>query len=274
MSQVSPSPSDPPSFLTGLVESLGKALPDAIASGVLIVERDRSLGDRLAGRPGTVTGIRLEAAGEALTLRYSSGPRWIPELARVSGGVTISRRSLPLGDWLTTFAGRVAAVAADLAGDAAASARALQDLGIQPAGNDIQVSEVNLIGDLRSLPGRLGGRVPDQAVATVAAIAELLADTLPRVEGGGEAEIIVRRTATIYLPDTIRAYLSLPADWVSRHVFPDGMTPEQSFVAQLSTIEAAASRMHESAVEQDASALLTNGRFLSGRFATSSLDLT
>jgi hypothetical protein len=32
--------------------------------------------------------------------------------------------------------------------------------------------------------------------------------------------------------------------------------------------------MRDSAVEQDASALLVNGRFLSDRFATSSLDLS
>lgn len=266
--------SDPQAFLKGLVDSVRNAVPDAVSADVFSVGTDRSLRDRLAGRPGTINELRLATPfGETLVLHYSPGPRWRAEAERVSGGVTISRRTLSLGEWLTEFAGRIAALAADAAGDAAASSQALQALGIQQAGSDIRVDEANIPGDLQALPARLKGRVPDEAIACVSRIGELLSDTLPRVTGSGEAEIIVRRTATIYLPDTLRAYLSLPADWVAGHVFPDGTTPQQAFVVQLSTIEAAAARMRDSAVEQDASALLANGRFLSGRFTTSGLDL-
>lgn len=274
MTEAARADADPQSFLNGLVESITAALPGAELGGVVTIDRDRSLGDRLAGRAGTVKALRFEASGVALTLQYSAGPRWNAEIARVSGGVIISRRTMPLGEWLSTLAGRIAAAAADAAGDAAASARALQALGIQPAGADIRVGEADITGDLRALPALLEARIPAEAVLAVQRITNLLADTLPRVGGSGEAEHIVRRTATIYLPDTLRAYLSLPAEWVVSHVFPDGSTPVSAFSAQLSTIEAAADRMHDSAVEQDAAALLTNGRFLSGRFATSSLDLS
>lgn len=264
---------DPQSFLTGLVESVNRALPDAAVSGLFTVDRDRSLGDRLAGRPGTITGLRLEAGGEVLSLGYSRGPKWNAEVARVSGGVIISRRSLSLGEWLGAFAGRIAAAAADAAGDAAASARALQALGLEPAGADIRVPESDPLGGLRMLPARLNGRVSDAAIATVERITALLTDTAPRLTGNTEAEFVVDRTATDYLPSTLRAYLSLPADWVRGHVFPDGTTPEQAFFAQLATIEEAARKMRDAAVEQDAAALLTNGRFLSDRFAPASVEL-
>jgi hypothetical protein len=265
--------SDPQSFLTELVESVKRALPAVVAAGVLTVDRSRSLGDRLAGRPGAITQLSLTEATETMSLRFEPGPRWMPEIARVYGGVIISRRTLTLGEWLTTFAGRIAALAADAAGDATAASRALQTLGIQPAGADILVRDANLEGDLQTLSTRVVGRVPTEAASAVARIGELLTDTLPRVIGAGEPEVIVRRTATIYLPDTLRAYLSLPADWAAEHVFPDGKTPAQTLTEQLNALESAAKRMRDSAVEQDASALLVNGRFLSDRFATSRLDL-
>jgi hypothetical protein len=264
---------DPQAFLTGLVESVARALPAALVGRVLTVERSRSLGDRLAGRPGTIVAVRLVSDGESMALGYESGPHWTAEVSRVSGGIIISRRTLALGEWLTVFAGRVAAIAADAAGDSAASSRALQALGLQPAGADIRVGEATLESDLRALGSRVDDRVPIEAAARVRRISELLLDTLPRVAGTGEPDIIVRRTATAYLPDTLRAYLSLPGAWARDHVFPDGSTPAGALVSQLAALEAAASRMHDSAVEQDASALLINGRFLSDRFATSSLDL-
>jgi hypothetical protein len=260
---------DPQAFLTGLVESVARALPAALVGRVLTVERSRSLGDRLAGRPGTIVAVRLVSDGESMALGYESGPHWTAEVSRVSGGIIISRRTLALGAWLSVFAG----IAADAAGDSAASSRALQALGLQPAGADIRVGEATLESDLRALGSRVDDRVPIEAAARVRRISELLLDTLPRVAGTGEPDIIVRRTATAYLPDTLRAYLSLPGAWARDHVFPDGSTPAGALVSQLAALEAAASRMHDSAVEQDASALLINGRFLSDRFATSSLDL-
>jgi hypothetical protein len=115
--------------------------------------------------------------------------------------------------------------------------------------------------------------VPDEAVAQVGRIGDLLIDALPRVAGQGEPEVVVRRTATVYLPDTLRAYLSLPADWAADHVFPDGSTASGALVGQLSELERAARRMRDAAIEQDASALLVNGRFLADRFGASRLDL-
>ncbi|MGZ4651159.1 MAG: hypothetical protein ACXV3A_11565, partial [Kineosporiaceae bacterium] len=56
---------DPLALLDGLAERLPTALPDAVADQVLEVERDRSMADRIAGRPGRVASLRLR------------GPEWV-----------------------------------------------------------------------------------------------------------------------------------------------------------------------------------------------------
>lgn len=268
----SATPDDPQALLESLVQGATRALPAGIAPSVLDVERARSLKDRLSGGAGQISSLKLTSPKDALTLRFE-GKRLVGESAYVSGGVIISRKTLALGDWLTAFAGEIAAIAADAAGDAASAATALQVLGVQPAGSDVTVDEADVATGLQILPSRIEGRVPPAAVEVVARIAALLRDTLPRVAGEGDTEIVVRRTATVYLPDTIRAYVALPADWARSHRFADGSTAADILVAQLSTLEEATAKMRDAAIEQDATALLVNGRFLSDRFATSSLEL-
>ncbi|RKR75148.1 hypothetical protein [Frondihabitans australicus] len=263
---------DPQALLQGLVEGATRALPAGSASSLLQVERARSLRDRLSGGQGRITSLALLGPKDRLTLRLD-GSRLAGETAYVSGGVIISRKQLSLGDWLTAFAGEVAAIAADAAGDAASAARALQVLGVEPAGSDVAVDEVDVDSGLRMLPARLRGRVPTGAAEAVERIAGLLRDTLPRVAGDGDSDVLVRRTATAYLPDTIRAYVALPPDWATTHRFADGTTPADILEAQLATLEEAVVKMRDAAIEQDATALLVNGRFLSDRFATSSLEL-
>jgi len=135
------------------------------------------------------------------------------------------------------------------------------------------VTEATLESDLRSLHARVQGRLPADAAAATQRITALLLETLPRVAGSGEPNVIARRAATVYLPDTLGAYLTLPTDWAHNHVFSDGTTPDVALVAQLAVLETAVTRMHEAALSDDAVALLVNGRFLSDRFSVSSLDL-
>lgn len=274
MTEPAKADADPQGFLGDLIESVARTLPAEVAARVLAVDRTRSLADRIGHRIGAISQVRLIGTNESLTLSYEPGPHWRAEWSHLYRGATVSQHAMTLGEWLTAFAGQVAALAADAAGDSAAGSRALQTLGLEPAGSEIRVSESTLEGDLLVLPARLGSRVPSEAVAGVRRIAELLTDTLPRVAGQGEAEVIVRRTAMVYLPDTLRAYLSLPADWAAEHVFPDGTTPAQALISQLSALEGAAKNMRDAAVDHDASALLINGRFLADRFATSRLDLS
>ncbi len=60
---------DPQALLDGLADRLPAALPPHVADGALDVERDRSMGDRLAGRPGRVALVRVRGPEQILTLR-------------------------------------------------------------------------------------------------------------------------------------------------------------------------------------------------------------
>ncbi|GAA4686794.1 hypothetical protein [Frondihabitans cladoniiphilus] len=259
---------DPQVLLDSLAEGVTRALPASVVREVLDVTRNRSLGDRMAGRPGRAESLRITREGRSMTLSLERGGRLVTEVARVAGGIIISRKTPPLGEWLELFAGEIGAIAADAAGDAATAARALTVLGVRPAGSDLAVDESDIGASILTLPSRLRGRIPDEALTRVERIVALVHETLPRVTGGGEAEVVVERTATAYLPDTLRAYLALPADWATSHVLSNGRTSADTLVAQLDDLETAATRMRDAAVEQDASALLVNGRFLADRFAT------
>ena len=264
-------PATPQSFLAELVDTVRRTLPPDVAARVLLVDRARTFADRLAGRPGVITRVRLVGANETLTLGLKAGPKPAGQWSHVYGGETVARAPMTPDELLTTFAGRAAEIAAEAATDAAAEA-ARQTLGRRASGSQVRVRENALEGDLRTLPARLGKRLPPEAVSQLGRITDLLLDALPRVAGQGESEIILRRTATVYLPDTLQAYLSLPADWAAGHVYPDGSTPTQALITQLGALESAARRMRDAALEHDASALLINGRFLSERFASPRLD--
>lgn len=261
---------DPQSLLDGLAAAARRALPGSVVDTVLTVERRRSLADRMAGRPGSVRSVRLDGVEESLTLRVDEG-RLTTEAARVSGGVIIARRQPTLGAWLGAFAGEVAAIAAETAGDSAAVAASLGRLGVRTA-DPFTVRDGDISGGLAALSAAAAGRVPAEAGELVNRIVGLLTDTLPRVSGG-EPEVVVRRTATVYLPDTLRAFAALPADWAQTHRLADGSTAAEALVRQLTELESAATRMHDAALEEDAAALLVNGRFLEDRFRTSGLDL-
>jgi hypothetical protein len=262
---------DPRTLLDALATAAARALPASVVDTVLTVERHRSLADRMAGRPGTVRSLRLTGVEETLTLAVDDG-RLTTEAARVSGGVTIARRQPPVGQWLALFAGEVAAVAADAAGDAAEVAASLGRLGVRTA-DPFRVQEADVVGGLAALTATAQSRLPKDAAATVGRIAAMLTDALPRVAGSGEPEVVVRRTATSYLPDTLRAFTALPEDWAATHRLANGSTPAEALHAQLAALEAAATRMRDAAVGRDATEVLVNGRFLDDRFRASSLDL-
>lgn len=265
--------SDPEALLRELVDSVMRSLPADVAASALVVERTRSLSDRLAHRPGALTGLRLSGPSESLSVRWEPGPRWTAQIEQLYGTVVLSSRTIPLSRWLTAFAQLVAGLAVHAAVDSADTARALQTLGILPPGSEVHVDDANLARDLLTLAARVGRRVPEEAVSAVERIGALLAETLPRVAGSGEPEVIVRVAATVYLPDTLRAYLALPSEWAAEHVLAGGLTPAEALIAQLEALETAARAMRDDAVEQDAAALLINGRFLADRFARSGREL-
>lgn len=258
---------DPAQFIDRLATALSRALPGEAVT----VERHRSVADRLAGRPGEARSLRVELPSAALSLR-ANGSRLAAVVERVVRGVTIARRDVAVGEFLELLAVGVADVTAAAAGDAAAAARALVALGLSPRADVLRVDEADPVASLRSLPARSADLVPAAALAVVARLSELLADTLTRTAQGSDARLAVERTAVHYLPDTLRAFAVLPREWAASH--DDGRgTAEQLLTDQLTVLLDAVTAMHESAVREDASALVVNGMFLRDRFAVSSLDL-
>jgi hypothetical protein len=104
------------------VRVFSRSFADALPEGVVEVESDRSLADRLAGRPGTPTALRLTFPERRLSLTATRG--WPEaEVQQVVRGVVLSRRQVPVEEWvrvlaaeLTDLAARNASARAALAG--------------------------------------------------------------------------------------------------------------------------------------------------------------
>lgn len=93
-----------------------RSFADALPGSMVDVDYDRSLSDRLAGRPGTPVGVRLSFPDKRLELRATRG--WPDaEVQQVVRGVVLSRRPVPVEEWVRTLA-------AELTGLAARNARA------------------------------------------------------------------------------------------------------------------------------------------------------
>jgi hypothetical protein len=86
-----------------LTTSLAEALPD----GMVTVDRQRSLGDRLAGRPGTVTGVHVAVGDCQLDLVRHRG-RLDARCAQRVRGVVISSKSVTVDEWVRVLAARLA----------------------------------------------------------------------------------------------------------------------------------------------------------------------
>ncbi|WGL50708.1 hypothetical protein P5P86_12115 [Nocardioides sp. BP30] len=94
-------------YATVLTGTLGDALPP----GAVEVDRSRSVGDRLAGRPGTVTRIRAHLDEVTLELEPVRGRAPRARIVTEVGGVVISRRETTVEEWSQTLAAGLAAQA-------------------------------------------------------------------------------------------------------------------------------------------------------------------
>ena len=71
-----------------LTESLGDALPP----GCVVVDRDRTMSDRMRGRPGQVTKVTVRLGEKVLTLAVQPGRPPAAEICREVRGVVLSRQ--------------------------------------------------------------------------------------------------------------------------------------------------------------------------------------
>ncbi|MGH3156919.1 MAG: hypothetical protein ACRDNF_10125 [Streptosporangiaceae bacterium] len=82
-----------------LTNSLGDVLPP----GVVEVDRERSMSDRMRGRPGEVSKITVRLGEQVLTLVNQRG-RLVAEICKEVRGVVLSRRPAPVDEWVAELA--------------------------------------------------------------------------------------------------------------------------------------------------------------------------
>jgi hypothetical protein len=82
-----------------LTDSLGEALPP----GVVDIDRERTMSDRMRGRPGEVSKITVRLGEQVLTLVNQRG-RVVAEICKEVRGVVLSRRPAPVDEWLAELA--------------------------------------------------------------------------------------------------------------------------------------------------------------------------
>jgi hypothetical protein len=91
-----------------LSTTIGELLP----AGMVEVDYERSLGDRMAGRPGKAIAIKLRLGDSTLELVSRHGSL-VGSVAQEVRGVTISNKEVPVAEWVRQLAAYLAAAAAD-----------------------------------------------------------------------------------------------------------------------------------------------------------------
>ena len=82
-----------------LTESLGDSLPP----NCVTVDRDRSVSDRMKGKPGTVTKITVRLGDQVMTLGLKGGAP-VAEICHEVRGVVLSRQPVQVAQWAAELA--------------------------------------------------------------------------------------------------------------------------------------------------------------------------
>jgi hypothetical protein len=89
---------------------LTENLADSLPPGAVTVRRRRSVGDRMAGREGTVTDVDVALGDQRMALRVERD-RVTAEIRKEVRGVVLSRRQVGLDEWIDALARAIAAAA-------------------------------------------------------------------------------------------------------------------------------------------------------------------
>ena len=87
---------------------LTKSLSEALPPDYVTVERERSMSDRMHGRPGEISKVVVRLGDQIMTLAVKKG-RPVAEICREVRGVVLSRESVPLQQWASTLASALVA---------------------------------------------------------------------------------------------------------------------------------------------------------------------
>jgi len=82
---------------------LTKSLSEALPPEYVTVERERSMADRMKGRPGEVSKVEVRLGDQVMSLAVKNG-RPVAEICREVRGVVLSRQPVPLHQWAGALA--------------------------------------------------------------------------------------------------------------------------------------------------------------------------
>jgi len=102
---------------------LSKSLSEALPPEYVTVERERSVSDRMRGRPGEISKLAVRLGDQLMTLAIRNGQP-SAEICREVRGVVLSRQNVPLQQW----AGALASALVVHAESSAQAAQALRRL--------------------------------------------------------------------------------------------------------------------------------------------------
>ena len=91
--------SDVAIYASVLTKSLSEALPPEYVT----VERERSMADRMKGRPGEVSKVEVRLGDQVMSLALKNG-RPVAEIGREVRGVVLSTKVVPLQQWAAALA--------------------------------------------------------------------------------------------------------------------------------------------------------------------------
>jgi hypothetical protein len=82
---------------------LTKSLSEALPPEYVTVERERSMSDRMRGRPGEVSRVEVRLGDQVMTLAVKNG-RPVAEICREVRGIVLSRNVVPIAEWAAELA--------------------------------------------------------------------------------------------------------------------------------------------------------------------------
>ncbi len=82
---------------------LTKSLSEALPPEDVTVERERSVSDRMRGRPGEISKVAVRLGDQLMTLAVRNG-KPTAEICREVRGVVLSRQNVPLQQWAGALA--------------------------------------------------------------------------------------------------------------------------------------------------------------------------
>jgi len=140
-----------------------------------------------------------------------------------------------------------------------------------------QATDAELVRDgLDGLLNQIRKQVPMDVYYRVRSIRDAIVFTL---DNAGMMAVtdpnihMVRRTATTYLPDALSTYLSLPRSYAESEPIQNGRTAYDVLMEQLSQMEQQTHRVARDLMARSSQDLVTHGRFISDRYATSNINV-